>query len=124
MASSKKLTMDTLRKKPLRTKDLEIELGGDVFTWKLQAISSGELDRLQNRFPPSKSQRENGFSYNIDKFAPALISACSVEPAMTPEEAAELWTSDTWSAGELNAVFGACTSICMNNQLVNPTEIV
>lgn len=121
---AKKLTMDHLRKKTVRTKELDIELGGEKYSWKLQAVSSQELDRLQNRFPPSKPQREQGFSYNIDKFAPALISACSVEPALTPEEATELWNSDTWSAGELNAIFGGCTSLCMNTELVSPTVIV
>lgn len=108
------VTKDVLFGKKLRTKDLQVNINGESLTWRLQAIPATDLDRLQEKHPPTKEQRARGNAvFNIDKFAPELISRCSVEPELTVEEAAELWSSENWSTGELNAIFDACTSLCM-----------
>lgn len=78
---------------------------------KLQAIGGVEYDDLISHHRPTTQQKNDGAIYNIDTFAPALVSATTIDPALTYQEAMQLWNSDEWSGGELSAWFGACLRI-------------
>lgn len=123
-STSKKnrLTLDHLKKKTVRKRDIKIELGDEIYEWELTAISSKTLDALQMRYPPKKDQKERGLIYNPEKFGPALLAACSTDPELSMEEAEELWHSEEWSTGEINELFNACINLCMAGFEVNPTE--
>ena len=107
--AAKRATIDLLKNKPQASMEFSIFLsdGEDTteLTMKFQAIGSREYDKLVSKHPPSASQRAEGQSFNMDTFAPALISAVSVEPEISLEDAQEIWNSDTWSRGDLMVLF-------------------
>ena len=123
-SASKGLTFEQLKKKTVPEKTIEIEIGGNSFEWRFRAISGNRLDALQTKYPPNKEQRARGMGFNPEKFGPAIVAACSVEPELTEEEAMELWTSEEWTTGELNVLFNTCTDLCMGGFQVPPTVSV
>lgn len=54
--------------------------------------------------------------WDAEKFAPALIAACAVEPALTLEEATSLF--DEWCPAEVSALFTACVVVNTANRVV------
>ena len=50
-------------------------------TVKVRAIGQRAYDALLGDHPPTKKQKDNGDSYNIETFCPALISQSLVEPS-------------------------------------------
>lgn len=112
---SKRATMDMLRSKRSATTEFSIFMrDGDEtteVTLKYKAIGAKAYDELVSKHPPTREQRTNGSSFNIDTFAPALIAACCVEPEMTAEDAKELWQSDDWSRGDLLVLFSQAVEL-------------
>ena len=112
----KAATFDELLKKPARTKDLVIKVPADdngilELVVTLRAIGSKAYDDMIAGHPPTKEQKAEGGSYNVDTFAPALISACSSNPHLTVDEARQVWQSDDWSRGELMELFLGCVEV-------------
>jgi hypothetical protein len=108
-------TLEDLLNKPARTKELIINVpsgkGTTDFVVTLKAIGSKAYDDLLAAHPPTNDQRKDGQTYNADTFAPALIAACSVTPALTAEQATQIWESDEWSRGELTQLFLGCVEV-------------
>lgn len=110
-------TLEDLLNKPARTRDLIIRVpaekgGAHELTLKLKAVGSQAYDDLLAAHPPTAEQKREGNTYNADTFAPALIAACCVEPAMSEKDAVTLWTSSEWSRGEVTELFVACVEVC------------
>lgn len=110
--ADRQATLDLLRGKKRRTKDLTIKIEDEEVTLKFQAISAKELDALSTKYKPTMDQKMEGARFNPDTFPPALIAACSVQPVMTFEEAKEIWESPEWSNGELATLFTTCLDLC------------
>jgi hypothetical protein len=109
-------TIEDLLNKPARTKEVVINVptgksGNTDFVVTLKAIGSKAYDELLSSHPPTAAQKREGVTYNIDTFAPALISACSVTPALSEEQAKQIWDSGDWSRGELTEFFLACVEV-------------
>ena len=107
---AKRATLDELVHKPRSTTEFSLFLadgngGVNEVTLKYQAIGMRAYDKLVAKHPPKPEQRAEGGSFDMDTFAPALISACSVEPEITPAEAKEIWESDEWSRGDVMVLF-------------------
>ena len=107
---SKRATLDQLVNKPRSTTEFSLFLndgngGSNEVTLKYQAIGMRAYDRLVSKHPPKPDQRAEGASFDIDTFAPALISACSVEPEMSVSDAKKIWDSDEWSRGDVMVLF-------------------
>jgi hypothetical protein len=108
--ASKRATVDMLLGKARATTEFSIYLvdeSGDQqeVTLKYQAIGMQEYDKLVSKHPPTPEQRVDGASFNIDTFAPALISAVCVEPELTPAQAKQIWSSPDWSRGDVMVLF-------------------
>ena len=108
--ATKRATIDQLINKPRSTAEFSLFLsdgngGTNEVTLKYQAIGMRAYDSLVSKHPPKPDQRSDGASFNIDTFAPALISACAVEPEITPAEAKNLWDSEDWSRGDVMVLF-------------------
>jgi hypothetical protein len=106
----KRATIEDLINKPRSVTEFSIYLsdgngGSNEVTLKYQAIGMRAYDRLVSKHPPKPDQRAEGASFDIDTFAPALISACSVEPEISPAQAKEIWDSDDWSRGDVMVLF-------------------
>lgn len=115
-------TFQSLIKKPRRTLDFTVYTQGDdgeelALQMRYRAISSKEYDELQAEHPPSSKERQMGAIYNVDTFAPALISRVSLEPHLTVEEAGEIYRSPDWAPGEISNLFMNALSVC--NQGLN-----
>jgi hypothetical protein len=78
-----------------------------TITLRFQTLEQQELDDLQKEHKPSEEDEANGSDFAFDTFAPALISAASldgmpVEDAATylktwgPQDASDLWRA-AWS---------------------------
>jgi hypothetical protein len=111
--ASKKATLDLLRGKKRRRKELSFNFNGEQVTLVFEAISSKELDTLQASCPPTKDQQGRGLSFNPEKFTPALVAACMVDPDLSVEDAQEIWVSDEWSSGELATLFTTAWELVM-----------
>lgn len=107
--ASKRATVDLLKSKKRATTEFSIYMkdGSDniEMTLVFQAIGAAAYDKLVAKHPPKPEQRAEGSSFNMDTFAPALISAVSVEPEISPEDAKEIWNSEEWSRGDLMVLF-------------------
>jgi hypothetical protein len=106
----KRATIDALINKPRSVTEFSLYLSDgngstNEVTLKYQAIGMRAYDRLVSKHPPNKEQQAEGASFNIDTFAPALISACAVEPEISPSQAREIWDSDDWSRGDVMVLF-------------------
>jgi hypothetical protein len=83
---------------------------------KLVAITGKEYDALVAEFPPTRKQRDRAFatgqtvSFDIDSFAPELISRCAAEPKIPLDTAKEIW--ETWSGGESGGLYMECQRLC------------
>ena len=120
-------TLKDLLHKPARTKEVVLKVpddGGTVIEYvvTLRAIGSKAYDVLVGMHPPTAEQKKEGATYNPDTFGPALISACAVNPPMTPNEAKELWESEEWSRGEVMELFVSAVEVCSRGLDVPFTE--
>lgn len=125
-AQRERATKEKLLGKSRRTSNVDIDIetddGPERFELSFRAISMTEYDKMLSQFPPTTQQKKDGATYNIDKFAPAIISATLVDPAMTVEEVKELWDSEAWNRGELSFLFGQALNVCNTGLSVDPTE--
>jgi hypothetical protein len=108
--AAKRATLDMLKNKPRATSEFSIFLsdgngGTTEVTLKYQAIGARAYDDLVGKHPAKPDQRAEGASFNMDTFAPALISACSVDPEISAAEAKAIWDSDEWSRGDVMVLF-------------------
>lgn len=100
-----------LLKKPVRTKLVHMNLGDERYSIRVKALGAKAYDELLAKHPPTKAQKAEGGVYNMDTFAPALLTECMIEPEISKEEATELWTSPDWSRGELLDLFFSCVEV-------------
>jgi hypothetical protein len=78
-----------------------------TITLRFAALERTELEALQNDHPASEQDEADGNAY-ADSFAPALISAASLD-GMPVEDAAHFL--NTWSAADAKALFDAAWSV-------------
>ncbi|MEW9521801.1 hypothetical protein [Streptomyces tubercidicus] len=75
---------------------------------RFKALPRQELEALQNAHPASEKEEEAGEEYAMDTFAPALISAASLD-GMPADYARQCL--DTWSAPDAQALWRAAWAI-------------
>jgi hypothetical protein len=112
-----KATFAALQAKPRRTMTFTVNTldqdGAEVaLSVKYRAISSKAYDALMEAHPPTAEQKKANQVYNVDTFAPALISAVSCEPTLSYEQAKEIYDSPDWSGGELSSLFIKAMQVC------------
>lgn len=125
MARSKqprRASLDDLLSKQRRTKELSLGDEGSEVTLLFQALGAKEYDDLIAEHPPTADQKKQGAAWNGDVFAPALISACSVEPKIDVDAATSIWTSEAWSRGELMDLFMAVVGLNSEGMRIPFTE--
>ena len=119
--ASKRATFDQLVKKPRVEREVSLNLptGDGEFekvTFKYRSLGAQDYDKLLDAHPPTTEQKVQGASYNVDTFAPALISKVCVEPELTYEECKTIWESPDWNRGELMSLFGEAMDLCNSVQ--------
>ena len=122
VAHSKRATFDRMAKKKPVEREVPITLVGDdgeeeELSILFRAISAGDYDKLMAKYPPTAKQKMENSTYDIERFGPALIAACSVDPELSYDEAKAIWDDPSWSRGETMTLFGACVEL--NNKALN-----
>ena len=79
-----------------------------TITLRFTALERKKLERLQAQHPASEEDEERGDDYAMDAFAPALISAASLDGM--PVEAARTYL-DTWAPGDARDLWQAAWTI-------------
>jgi hypothetical protein len=85
----------------------------DATVWvRFRAIGREAYERLLDEHPPTPeevaeadSKGEAPPAYNVETFAPALISASAIDPPMPPEFVTEIWNE--WGSADLTEMFTA-----------------
>lgn len=122
--ASKRATLDMLRSKRRAEKEIPLVLNGEEVSFLFRAISAKEYDRLLTDNPPNTEQRAAGAVYNINTFAPELLSRVVVDPELTDDQWTELWISPDWNRGELMTFFGEAVELCNTGLRLGPTATV
>lgn len=126
-AQRKRASLTRLQSKKAREKTVSVELptedgeSTELVELLFRSIGATEYDKLVTRFPATQAQKREGATYNIDKFAPALLAAVCIDPAMSEDEAEELWNSEAWNRGELMNLFREAVEICITGVALDPT---
>lgn len=122
----KKATLDLLTKKRPVEKEVVVQVQGDDGPEELEmlfrSVGSAEYDRLVGKFPPRPDQKKEGLTYDIDRFAPALIARVCVDPPLSEEDAKAIWVSDDWNRGEVMNLFMAAIDVCTRGFEPTPTS--
>ncbi len=128
---------DILAGKKPTTRSVVIDLDdGEKVTFTFQSIGRVAYRDLLLAHPATGEQRRefekaqktagtpphlvSRLPFNSDTYPPALIAACCVTPAMTVDEATELWQSEAWGEGELMALLTAAQLV--NSQKARPPD--
>ncbi|MFI2620394.1 hypothetical protein [Streptomyces sp. NPDC018584] len=77
-------------------------------TLRFTALGRRELEELQKKHPASEEEEAEGADFALDTFAPALISAASMDDM--PVDYAR-HCLDTWSAADASGLWNAAWSI-------------
>lgn len=114
---SKAATLDMLKGKHRAVSTFSIFLPdekGDPQEFQLtyKAIGAMEYDKLVGKYPPTTEQRADGQTFNINDFAPALISAVCQDPELSFDDAKEIWDSPDWSRGEVVTLWRRALDLC------------
>lgn len=122
----KRASLDMLSRKRRVERDVVVLVPGDdgpeEWTFLFRAIGAQEYDNLMTKYPPNAEQRKEGLAYDIDRFAPRLLSMVCIDPDLSEEQAAEMWNSPDWNRGELMTLFLNAVQVCTQGQDVSPTE--
>jgi hypothetical protein len=110
-------SVEELLAKPRRKLTFQLTIEGEdghplTRTIVYQAISGPDYDALLEEHPPTSKQREDSAVFNIDTFAPALISAVSLQPKLTYEQAEQLYKDPSWSGGEIGTLYFNAQRVC------------
>lgn len=127
MGTKKATSLDLLKKKKPVTREVTVvvqEDDGETVEVSLvfQSMGSKAYDDLVAKYPPTEKQKKEGLTYNIEKFAPALVAECCVEPEMSLDDAKEIFESDSWNRGELMMLFFAAVEVNTRGHDLPPTE--
>jgi hypothetical protein len=77
-------------------------------TLTFTALERAALDELMAKHPANEEQEADGEEFAMDTFAPALVSAASVDGM--PVDAAQQYLN-TWSTADARALFNAAWSV-------------
>jgi hypothetical protein len=79
-----------------------------TITLRFTALERSEFEALQNAHPASEQDEADGLAFDMDSFAPALISAASLD-GMPIEDATHFL--NTWTSADAKALFDAAWSV-------------
>ncbi|MFD7922547.1 hypothetical protein ACFV3R_25385 [Streptomyces sp. NPDC059740] len=91
-----------------RLTDVQKRFDKTAIVLRFRALARADLEQLQRAHPATEQEEADGADFAMDSFAPALISAASVDgmPADYARQAL-----DTWPAADARALWQAAWSI-------------
>lgn len=119
MPTRKKLTFESIeeirkaKKAPAEVVEIVIDGAGDgaqKFDWAMRGIGRKSFEDLSSRY----ENEDTPSGWEMDKFAPALIAACSESPKLSEEDANAIWNDDAWTTKELEALFRCALRLSSN----------
>jgi hypothetical protein len=119
--SAKRATLAKLKGKRPQQNEFETEIDGEQVSFLFRSIGAQDYDRLVTKYPPTTEQKAAGDSFDLNRFAPALLARVSIEPTMDEDEWSEIWGSSAWGRGEVSALFWGAVNLCNKGMDLNPT---
>jgi hypothetical protein len=105
-----------------RVLDLEAEADASTVTFRIRAVSAMAWRRLIEAHPPiTPAEREEGWNWHAETFAPAVIAASCIDPAMSVEQATEL--GDRLSDGQFSKLFALVLTVNSGDDLIPKSGI-
>jgi hypothetical protein len=83
----------------------EAEIAASEKTFKFTGIGHESWQNLKRKHPPTQAQRDEGADVNLERWAPAVVAACSLEPKITVAQAETMMRK--LPPGEFEKVFAA-----------------
>lgn len=80
---------------------------GSLAVFTFRAISRNRYKEISDANPAIDDKPGYG-----PEFPPMLVAACAIDPAISVDDALEMWDSDQWSDAELNQLFSAAVECC------------
>ena len=116
-AETKRATLEMLRSKKPREKEIVVlwpmEDGSkEEISFLFRSIGAQAYDKLVGKYPPTIEQRADGGSFDLHKFAPALLAQVCVEPKLSDAEWKTIWDSPDWNRGEVMQFFAQAVELC------------
>jgi hypothetical protein len=126
-AQRARATADMLLKKRRVEKKVPFVLQGDggekeEVELLFRSIGGTEYDNMVSKYPPTEKQKKDGVTYNLDKFAPALLAAVCTDPDIEIDTWKQIWASEDWNRGELMHLFINAVDVCTSGLTVDPTD--
>ena len=116
-AAQKRATLELLRSKKPREKEITVlwpvEDGEtEEVSFLFRSIGAQAYDKLVGKYPPTMEQRADGASFDLHRFAPALLAQVCAEPKLTEAEWKSIWDSPDWNRGEVMQFFAQAVELC------------
>ena len=92
-----------------------------VFALRFEALARHEYAALLAANPPTAEQKARDEDYNVDKFAPALCAACSLD-GLESEDFVRLWHGDKaagnkgWNEAEVAKCYQTALAVCTQSR--------
>jgi hypothetical protein len=113
-------SMAQLKAKPQAEQEYITVVGGQRVSFKYRAIGARDYDRLVTANPPTAQQRADGASFDINKFAPALLARVIVDPVANESDWSDIWLSGSWNRGECMDLFMTAVNLCNQGLDITP----
>lgn len=92
---------------------------GAVVQFHFRGIGRAAYEKLVDMHPATAEQRMKAkagglgdqLAWNPETLPPALVSACCTEPAMTVDQAMQLWNDPNWGQAELGQLVAAAVEV-------------
>jgi len=111
---ARRATLEMLREKKPAEREVTTRLGEDQepVSFLLRAMSATGYNRLVTQHPPTAEQQIDGSPFNVETFAPALLSRVIVEPEAPESFWKDRWNDANWGRGEIASLYFACSELC------------
>lgn len=103
----------------------EKALEPSVVWFEFRSIGRKAYDDLVKQHPPGEAENKEHLEqykvpapYNAESFAPALIAASLVEPALTVEQVQELFEDEAWNGAEIIQLWQAAQEVNSTRRVV------
>ena len=113
--NARRATLQMMQDKKPAEREFSTKLSPDddePVSFLLRALSAKAYDKLVAQHPATTEQQAEGATFNVDTFAPALLSRVVKEPEVTESQWADFWESPNWGRGEIASLYFACSEIC------------
>jgi hypothetical protein len=93
-----------------------------------RSLGRNRFDELRTAHPPTEADRKRAremgqnpdeLGWDLDEFPKELISACCMDPELTPEDVKQMFDDELFSSAEMSELFNAAVQVNLRSNVVN-----